>query len=139
MEVREESLGAYELENLAVLPLLFQTGYLTIKGYDNDFMTYILGYPNFEVENSFQYALLNSYSNMHVDNYVIDLIRTLRNDDFETFFDTLRNLFCRHPIRSSNQQGKILSNRLLSYIFSYRLKGGSGSKNKQRQDRRCYY
>ncbi|MEA3416865.1 MAG: AAA family ATPase, partial [Thermodesulfobacteriota bacterium] len=93
MEVREESFGAYELENLAVLPLLFQTGYLTIKEYDKDLMTYILGYPNFEVENSFQYSLLNSYSGIHVDGYLIDLIRALRNDDFETFFDTLR-VFC---------------------------------------------
>ncbi len=97
MEVREESFGAYELENLAALPLLFQTGYLTIKEYDKTFMTYILGYPNFEVENSFQYALLNSYSNMHVDGYLIDLIRTLRNDDFETFFDTLRIFFADIP------------------------------------------
>ena len=97
MEVRAESLGAYELENLAVLPLLFQTGYLTIKGYDKDFMTYILGYPNFEVENSFQYALLNNYSNMHVDNYLIDLIKALRNDDFDTFFDTLRIFFAKIP------------------------------------------
>jgi len=97
MEVREESFGAYELENLAVLPLLFQTGYLTIKEYDKDFMTYILGYPNFEVENSFQYSLLNSYSGIHVDGYLIDLIRALRNDDFETFFDTLRIFFADIP------------------------------------------
>ena len=97
MEVREESFGAYELENLAVLPLLFQTGYLTIKEYNKDFMTYILGYPNFEVENSFQYSLLNSYSNMHVDGYLIDLIRALRNDNFETFFDTLRIFFANIP------------------------------------------
>ena len=97
MEVREESFGAYELENLAVLPLLFQTGYLTIKEYDKDLMTYILGYPNFEVENSFQYSLLNSYSGIHVDGYLIDLIRALRNDDFETFFDTLRIFFADIP------------------------------------------
>ena len=97
MEVREESFGTYELENLAVLPLLFQTGYLTIKEYDKDFMTYILGYPNFEVENSFQYSLLSSYSGIHVDGYLIDLIRTLRNDDFETFFDTLRIFFADIP------------------------------------------
>ena len=97
MEAREESFGAYELENLAVLPLLFQTGYLTIKEYDKTFMTYILGYPNFEVENSFQYALLNSYTNMHVDGYLIDLIRTLRNDNFDTFFDTLRIFFANIP------------------------------------------
>ena len=97
MEVREESFGAYELENPAVLPLLFQTGYLTIKEYDKDFMTYILGYPNFEVENSFQYALLSSYSSTQVDGYLIDLIRTLRNNDFETFFDTLRIFFADIP------------------------------------------
>ena len=97
MEVMEESFGAYELENLAVLPILFQTGYLTIKEYDKTFMTYILGYPNFEVENSFQYALLNSYSNMHIDGYLIDLIRALRNDNFETFFDTLRVFFANIP------------------------------------------
>ncbi|MEA3416139.1 MAG: AAA family ATPase [Thermodesulfobacteriota bacterium] len=97
MEVREESFGVYELENLAVLPLLFQTGYLTIKEYDKDLMTYILGYPNFEVENSFQYSLLNSYSGIHIDGYLIDLIRALRNDDFETFFDTLRIFFADIP------------------------------------------
>jgi hypothetical protein len=97
MEVREESFGTYELENLAALPLLFQTGYLTIKEYDKTFMTYILGYPNFEVENSFQYALLNSYSNMHVDGYLIDLIRALRNDNFDIFFDTLRIFFANIP------------------------------------------
>ena len=97
MELREEAFGAYELENLAALPLLFQTGYLTIKEYDKAFMTYILGYPNFEVENSFQYALLSSYSNMHIDGYLIDLIRALRNDNFETFFDTLRVFFANIP------------------------------------------
>ena len=97
MELREEAFGAYELENLAALPLLFQTGYLTIKEYDKAFMTYILGYPNFEVENSFQYALLSSYSGIHVDGYLIDLVRTLQNDDFETFFDTLRIFFADIP------------------------------------------
>ena len=97
MEVREESFGAYELENLAVLPILFQTGYLTIKEYNKDFMTYILGYPNYEVENSFQYSLLNSYSNMHVDGYLIDLIRALQDDNFELFFDTLRVFFANIP------------------------------------------
>jgi len=67
------------------------------KEYDKTFMTYILGYPNFEVENSFQYALLSNYSGIHVDGYLIDLVRTLRNDDFETFFDTLRIFFADIP------------------------------------------
>lgn len=97
LEVREESFGAYDLENLAVLPLLFQTGYLTIKKYNKTSMTYILGYPNFEVENSFQYAILCNYSETQVDGYLIDLVRALRNDDFETFFDVLRIFFADIP------------------------------------------
>jgi hypothetical protein len=97
LEVREENLSTYEIEDLALVPLLFQTGYLTIKGYDDEFMTYRLGYPNFEVENSFQYALLRSYSYAETNGYLVSLIRALRNDDFETFFDTLRIFFADIP------------------------------------------
>jgi len=97
LEVREENLSTYEIEDLSLIPLLFQTGYLTIKGYDEDFMTYRLGYPNFEVENSFQYALLRSYSYTETNGYLVGLIRALRNDDFELFFDTLRIFFADIP------------------------------------------
>ena len=97
IEVREENLSTYEIEDLSIIPLLFQTGYLTIKGYDNEFMTYKLGYPNFEVENSFQYALLRSYSYTETDGYLVSLIRALRNDKFEEFFDTLRIFFANIP------------------------------------------
>ncbi|MBL0717397.1 MAG: ATP-binding protein [Desulfosarcina sp.] len=97
LEVREENLSTYEIEDLSIIPLLFQTGYLTIKGYDDDFMTYRLGYPNFEVENSFQYALLRSYSYTETDGHLVSLIRALRNDDFELFFDTLRIFFADIP------------------------------------------
>ena len=97
LEVREENLSTYEIEDLSIVPLLFQTGYLTIKGYDNDFMTYKLGYPNFEVENSFQYALLRSYSYTETDGYLVGLIRALRNDDFDAFFETLNIFFADIP------------------------------------------
>ncbi len=97
LEVREENFSTYEIEDLSIVPLLFQTGYLTIKGYDNEFMTYRLGYPNFEVENSFQYALLRSYSCTETNGYLVSLIRVLRNDDFESFFDTLRIFFANIP------------------------------------------
>ena len=97
LEVREENLGTYEIEDLSLVPILFQTGYLTIKGYDNDFMTYSLKYPNFEVENSFQYALLRSYSYTETNGYLVSLIRALRNNAFEVFFDTLRIFFADIP------------------------------------------
>ncbi|EDN66100.1 hypothetical protein BGP_2463 [Beggiatoa sp. PS] len=43
--------NSYNIENLNVFALLFQTGYLTITHIDTqeDFAEYTLNYPNFEV------------------------------------------------------------------------------------------
>ena len=41
------------------IPLLYQSGYLTIKGYDKMFKTYTLGMPNKEVGEAFSKFLLN--------------------------------------------------------------------------------
>lgn len=35
------------------IPVIYQSGYLTIKGYDKEFGIYRLGFPNKEVENGF--------------------------------------------------------------------------------------
>jgi len=47
----EEAFTVYDLEMLELEPLLFQTGYITIKDYDE--IMYELGYPNQEVKVSF--------------------------------------------------------------------------------------
>lgn len=44
------SFGMYEFENLELLPLLFQTGCLTIKHYDAEKQMYHLACPNYEVK-----------------------------------------------------------------------------------------
>lgn len=43
------------------VPLLFQTGYLTIKSYDPDSRLYTLGYPNGEVKEGFLNSLITYY------------------------------------------------------------------------------
>ena len=43
------------------IPLFYQTGYLTIKGYDEEFRSYALGYPNEEVEYGFLKSLAPYY------------------------------------------------------------------------------
>ncbi len=43
------------------LPMLYQTGYLTIKSYDPRMQLYTLGYPNKEVKIGFTRGLLNEY------------------------------------------------------------------------------
>lgn len=58
LELRETAFSTYDLENLAVTPLLVQTGYLTIKDYDPETRKYTLAYPNYEVEDAFSVHLL---------------------------------------------------------------------------------
>lgn len=44
------------------IPVIYQSGYLTIKGYNSRFGTYCLGFPNREVEEGFIRLLWNSSS-----------------------------------------------------------------------------
>jgi hypothetical protein len=55
------SLGSFQIENPVSAPLLFQTGYLTIKSYDPDSQLYTLDYPNREVKVSLLDSLLSAY------------------------------------------------------------------------------
>ena len=52
-ELTADTLNSIEIMDENPLPLLFQSGYLTIKGYDERFGTYTLGFPNREVEEGF--------------------------------------------------------------------------------------
>jgi len=100
VKVDESAFSSYEIENLKVVPILFQTGYLTITGYDKERMEYTLAYPNFEVKNSMTECLAEAYSYVErelVHGYAWKLIDALREHDFELFFDTLRVFFADIP------------------------------------------
>ena len=43
------------------LPMIFQSGYLTIKEYDRDLNAFLLDYPNDEVKRGFVTLLTNNY------------------------------------------------------------------------------
>ena len=62
LEVTELTFSTYEIESLDLVPLLFQTGYLTIKDFRRDKFgeIYTLSYPNYEVKNSFLTYLLSA-------------------------------------------------------------------------------
>ncbi|MDD6827118.1 MAG: hypothetical protein PUE12_13605 [Oscillospiraceae bacterium] len=42
------------------LAMLYQSGYLTIKGYDKDYQEYLLDFPNDEVRKGFATLIANS-------------------------------------------------------------------------------
>ncbi len=100
LRVRELSFSSYDIEKLTVLPLLFQTGYLTIKEYDPESRLYRLYYPNTEVEEAFLTYLMNEFGELErgmPDAYLWQLAETLVAQDFDTFFAILRALLANIP------------------------------------------
>jgi hypothetical protein len=66
LNLPETSFSAYEPDHLQVLPLLVQTGYLTLKSCENigDERFFQLGYPNREVESSFSKILVKGMAEL---------------------------------------------------------------------------
>ncbi len=62
LQVSEATFSNVNIERLSLLPLLYQTGYLTVKTYDSALDVYQLGYPNFEVAQAFSEALLKHFA-----------------------------------------------------------------------------
>ncbi len=89
-------LGSIETMHSNPIPIIYQTGYLTIQGYDAEFGKYILGFPNKEVEYGFTDYLLRYFvpskerdTEFDIDNFVIDV----RNGKAEEFMKRLRAMF----------------------------------------------
>ena len=82
------------------IALFYQTGYLTIKGYDREFSSYRLGFPNREVEESFLHFLLPSYvggSSDRSDSCLEHLVKDLRRGDIEGFLQRMQSFFAGTP------------------------------------------
>jgi len=96
-KAEEDMFSVYELENLNILSLLVQTGYLTIKGKAG--IRYILGYPNYEVKNGFITHLLKHLTreNTEIHDLIWNLAEALNNEDLELFFDISKQIFLEIP------------------------------------------
>lgn len=57
-ETSADVLNSIDSSSTDPIPVIYQSGYLTIKGYDPEFAIYRLGFPNREVEEGFVRFLL---------------------------------------------------------------------------------
>lgn len=100
LELTELGFSTYEIEHLELVPLLFQTGYLTIQGYDPTNQQYQLGYPNHEVQNSFLTYLLSAFSTVPKgfnEGHLWGLIEALKAHKLDEFFAVLGVFFANIP------------------------------------------
>lgn len=77
---------------------LFQTGYLTIKGYDKETELYELGFPNKEVESSFDELTLKAYDSYNTSDFNISLFkREVQRGEPEKFMQRLKSFTADFP------------------------------------------
>ena len=94
MQVDELSFSSYEVDDLQLTPLLLQTGYLTIKDYNEERSLYTLDFPNFEVKEGFlKYITKKLYKKENTDSLLYKIIDALNDKEFEDCFDYLREIF----------------------------------------------
>ena len=62
-QVTSDMLNTIDTINDNPIPIIYQSGYLTIKDYDKEFQIYTLGFPNEEVEEGFTNYLMPFYMN----------------------------------------------------------------------------
>lgn len=98
IEISEESFSTFDIENLKLEAILFQTGYLTIKNVRK--RTFTLGYPNQEVKSSLANHLFTAFS--EIENNVkrstcLLLIDYLEEKKYEDFFGVIKSLYASIP------------------------------------------
>ncbi len=94
-EATADLLGSLDAIDTNPTPLLYQSGYLTIKGYDSEFGTYRLGFPNQEVERGFSRYLFRYYTpaSQGQDSFVKDFVLAARAGQIDKFMKRLESLF----------------------------------------------
>ena len=95
-ETNAQVLNSIDSESTNPIPVIYQSGYLTIKGYDERFGMYRLGFPNREVEEGFIRFLLPFYANVNKVESPFEIqkfVREVESGDYNSFFRRLQSFF----------------------------------------------
>lgn len=99
IRLQYEAFSVFELEDMDIYPLFFQTGYLTIKKETysrSGRLSYDLAYPNHEIKQSFLHNLLEAYSFQKkgtVNQALLKIEDALYVNDLKAFVAQLKILF----------------------------------------------
>ncbi|GHT45484.1 ATPase AAA [Bacteroidia bacterium] len=103
------SIADYQINYKDPVPLLYQSGYLTIKGYDKQFDEYRLGYPNEEVKYGFIYNMMPIFMpnrSIMGDFSISSFIRDLQANNVNAFMERLKAFFAGIPNELNNKEEK---------------------------------
>ncbi len=114
-ELSADVLGSVESMSTNPIPVIYQSGYLTIKGYDEEFKTYRLGFPNREVEQGFIKYLLPYYTPLSQNESsfsIAQFVKEVRSGQPEQFMERLQALFADGDYEIAGNMEKYFQNAL---------------------------
>ncbi len=104
IEITQRAIDDYRMDYSNLAPLLFQSGYLTIKDYNKKLDMYVLGYPNDEVKYAFLECLMKVYtsaSNNPLGHFMINnFLNSMEKGDIDRVLTLTKALMASIPYDS---------------------------------------
>jgi hypothetical protein len=100
VECDADVLNSIDSQSTNPIPVIYQSGYLTIKAFDPEFGLYTLGFPNREVEDGFLKYLLPYYASIDKTQtafFITNFVKDIRAGKIDEFFKRLSSLFADTP------------------------------------------
>jgi hypothetical protein len=99
-QVRVSLFNGLESQSSDPIAVIYQSGYLTIKGYNPMYQLYKLGIPNKEVEDGFYNYLLPNYASVSESQtafYIANFVEEIKAGQIDAFLKRLSSLFADTP------------------------------------------
>ena len=102
------------------LPMIYQSGYLTIKDYKRGRNTFLLDFPNNEVKRGFVSLTASNYFNNRsndVSSWIQDLLDSLEDGDPDRVRDLFTSFFADIPYTARRKENERERERYFQYTF----------------------
>ena len=109
----------YKADMEMPLPMIYQSGYLTIKGYNMRQNTFLLDFPNNEVKKGFVTIVANDYLHTKTDagSWARDIVNALEAGDTEKFRKLLTSFLADIPYTMRRKEDERERERYFHYTF----------------------
>ena len=109
----------YRADKEMPLPMIYQSGYLTIKDYDREMRTYLLDFPNDEVKKGFVTMTANNYLSTKEDmgSWVRSAVIALKRGELEKFKTLLTSFLASIPYTVRRKENETEKERYFTYTL----------------------
>jgi hypothetical protein len=114
-------LQSFDIDDIELIPVLFQTGYLTLTGKDEIFEDFILSFPNREVKQAYLEKLTDVYlfgGENPAKTVLNDLLAALRSRNQESLKKAINLAFAQIPYDLWQKENEHFYHAIIHLLFS---------------------